>query len=169
MSHGAPWDTRRSGEMHMRMSFRPDHLGVTVPDLEAAVRFFVDALGARPLYSEGPVRDDGEWMRRQLGVHPRAELHATMLQLSGGFRLELFEYASPDQRRTWPTNSDWGATHLALEVPDIDAAIERLRDVEGVEVMGEVHDTEEAPGVIVQWVYVKAPWGMQLELVSPKR
>lgn len=148
--------------------FRPDHLGVTVPDLGAAVQFFVDALGAKLLYSEGPVKDDGEWMQRQLGVHPRAQLHATMLQMPGGFRLELFEYVAPDQDRTPPRNSDWGAIHLALEVPDIELAIHRLRAVPGVKVMGEVHETEEAPGVIVLWIYCTTPWGMQLELVSLK-
>jgi hypothetical protein len=34
--------------------------------------------------------------------------------------------------------------------------------------MGDVHETEEAPGVIVLWIYFTTPWGMQLELVSPK-
>lgn len=151
------------------MSFRPDHLGITVPNLDAAVKFFADALDAKPLYSEGPVRANDDWMHKQLGVHPRAQLHAAMLQMPGGFRLELFEYSAPDQQRAIPRNSDWGASHLALEVPDIEAAIDRLRDVPGVKVMGEVHETEEAPGVIVSWIYVTTPWGMQLELVSPKR
>ena len=148
--------------------FRPDHLGITVPDLAAAVKFFVDALGAKLLYTEGPVKDGGEWMQRQLGVHPRAELHATMLQMPGGFRLELFQYSAPDQNQAIPRNSDWGASHLALEVPDIEVAINRLRAVPGVKVMGEVHQTEEAPGIVVLWVYLTTPWGMQLELVSPK-
>ncbi len=150
------------------MSFRPDHLGVTVPDLDAAVAFFVEGLGAELLYTEGPVRDDGEWMTRQLDVHPRAELHAAMVRMPGGFRLELLAYEAPDQRRAWPRNSDWGGWHLALEVPDVGAALERLRALPGVRVLGEVHETEEAPGVVVLWIYVTAPWGMQLELVSPK-
>lgn len=152
------------------ISFRPDHLGVTVPDLGAAIRFFVEVLGAEHLYTEGPVREtEGEWMQRQLGVHPRSELHAAMLRMPGGFRLELFEYSAPDQRRSIPRNSDWGGSHLALEVPDIEAAIDHMRDVPGVDVMGEIHETEEAPGVVVLWIYVATPWGMQLELVSPKR
>jgi catechol 2,3-dioxygenase-like lactoylglutathione lyase family enzyme len=152
----------------VKTSFRPDHLGITVPDLDAAVQFFVDTLGARLLYAEGPVRDDAEWMQRQLGVHLRAELHAAMLEMPGGFRLELFEYSAPDQSQAWPRNSDWGGCHLALEVPDIHIAADRLRIMPGVEVMGEVHDTEEAPGAVVQWIYFTTPWGMQLELVSPK-
>lgn len=150
--------------------FRPDHLGVTVPDLDAAIRFFVEVLGAEHLYTEGPVREtEGEWMQRQLGVNPRAELYAAMLRMSGGFRLELFEYSAPDQQRSIPRNSDWGGSHLALEVPDIEAAIDHMRGVPGVDVMGKVHETEEAPGVVVSWIYVTTPWGMQLELVSPKR
>ncbi|MGA8353929.1 MAG: VOC family protein [Solirubrobacteraceae bacterium] len=149
-------------------SFRPDHIGVAVPDLDVAVQFFLDALDATLLYSEGPVRADDDWMHRQLGVHPRAQLHATMLQMPGGFRLELFQYSAPDQSHAMPRNSDWGATHLALEVPDIEVALDRLRAVPGVSVMGEVHETEEAPGTVVLWVYLSTPWGMQLELVSPK-
>ena len=33
-----------------------DHVGVTVPDIEAAARFFADALGAEPLYEMAPTQ-----------------------------------------------------------------------------------------------------------------
>ena len=49
-----------------------DHIGITVPDLDEAERFFIDVIGAVPVYTLGAKRDDdGDWMRTQLGVHPR--------------------------------------------------------------------------------------------------
>ena len=52
-----------------------DHIGITVPDLEAAVAFFTDVLGAELWYREGPSEDpDGDEMWRELRVHPRASV-----------------------------------------------------------------------------------------------
>ncbi|MYW19485.1 hypothetical protein GT039_28875, partial [Streptomyces sp. SID2955] len=82
-----------------------DHHAFTVPDLDEAVRFFTEVLGAQELYRIGPVQDDGDWMRRQLAVHPRASAHIAMLRLADT-NIELFEYTAPGQRTELPRNSD---------------------------------------------------------------
>jgi len=43
-----------------------DHIGVTVPDLDAAVEFFTSAFGAEPWYGEGPSEDPRR--RRDVGA-----------------------------------------------------------------------------------------------------
>src|SRR5690349_3152336 len=48
-----------------------DHIGFTVPDLDEAVRFFVEVIGCEPFYELGPFRSDGDWMETHLNVHPR--------------------------------------------------------------------------------------------------
>lgn len=143
------------------------HVAYTVPDLEQAVRFFVDVIGAELVYELGPVEDpDGDWMTRKLGVDPKASTRIAMLRLGPVTNLELFEYTAPDQRRELPRNSDWGGHHLAIHVDDVDAAVAYLREQPGVTVMGEPETIEEGPITGDRWVYFTTPWGMQMELIN---
>ncbi|MGW9358281.1 VOC family protein, partial [Streptomyces diastaticus] len=101
-----------------------DHVGVTVPDLEAATRFLVDALGAEVLYDtlpagQGPV--GGPETEQRLGVPPGTrQLAIRMMALPDGPGLELFAYEPPGRSPALP--SDLGWQHLALYVDDLDAA-----------------------------------------------
>ncbi|MEU3828027.1 glyoxalase/bleomycin resistance/dioxygenase family protein [Streptomyces sp. SID486] len=140
-----------------------DHHAFTVPDLDEAVRFFTEVLGAQELYRIGPVQDDGDWMRRQLAVHPRASAHIAMLRLADT-NIELFEYTAPGQRTELPRNSDVGGHHLAIGVADIDAAVAFLRERSDVTVLGDVQTITDGPIAGNRWVYFRAPWGLQMEL-----
>jgi catechol 2,3-dioxygenase-like lactoylglutathione lyase family enzyme len=143
------------------------HIAYTVPDLEQAVAFFVDVLGAETVYRLGPVEDrTGDWMSRKLGVHRDASLRIAMLRLGPVTNLELFEYASPDQRRELPRNSDWGGHHLAIYVDDVDKATEYLRQQPGVTILGEPETIEDGPIAGDRWVYFTTPWGMSMELIN---
>ncbi|GAB3674678.1 VOC family protein [Angustibacter aerolatus] len=145
---------------------RLDHVGLTVPDLDQAQRFLVEVLGCEFLYALGPFGDDdGEWMQEHLGVHPRARVPQNrFFRLPDGTVLEVFAYEAPDQRREPPRNSDVGGHHLALYVDDLDAAVAALHE-HGVEVLGEpTASSSHHEGQ--RWVYFRAPWGLQLELVS---
>ncbi|MGF1427160.1 VOC family protein [Kitasatospora sp. LaBMicrA B282] len=149
------------------------HVAYTVPDLEAAIAFFTDALGAELAYTTGPLSDRGDWMTRHLGVHPRAVVHLAMLRLGPTLNLELFEYQVPDQRKALPMNSDWGGHHLALWVEDpaeLASEVRRLAAYPGVRVLGGVDTVTSGPIKGTRWVYLTTPWGMQLELVhAPAR
>ena len=143
-----------------------DHIGFTVPDLEAAVDFFVDVLGCEPFYELGPFESDDDWMARHLNVHPRTVMKKLRFMRCGnGSNFEIFEYASPDQNRAQPKNSDIGGHHLAFYVDDMDAAVAYLK-AKGVRVLGEPTVRTQGPSGGQSWVYFLAPWGMQLELVS---
>ncbi|RBI59952.1 hypothetical protein DMJ13_19835 [halophilic archaeon] len=57
------------------------HVGITVPDLDAAVDFFVEAIGCDELYRKGPFGDsEGRTMERRLDVHPDATASLAMLR-----------------------------------------------------------------------------------------
>jgi glyoxylase I family protein len=143
-----------------------DHIGITVPDLDAAERWFIDVLGAVHVYTLGAKRDDeGDWMRTQLGVHPRTVIREIrFLRLGNGSNIELFDYDSADGQNPQPRNSDIGGYHLALYVDDMDAAIAHLR-AHDVEIMGEpVASAGASEGQ--RWLYFRSPWGLQFELVS---
>ena len=143
------------------------HVAYTVPDLDQAVRFFVDVIGAELAYRLGPIEDsDGDWMAVKLGVDPKAVGQIAMLRLGPTLNLELFEYTAPGQNRSLPRNSDWGGHHLAIHVDDVDKAVEYLRTVPGVRVFGEPETIEDGPIAGDRWVYFSTPWGMQLELIN---
>ncbi len=146
---------------------RVDHIGVTVPDIEQARRFFVDTLGCEFLFSLAKKADPvGNWMTERLNVHPRAVIEELFFFRCGGQAVfEVFEYSSPDQRLEIPKNSDVGGHHVALYVEDLDVAVEYLRRQPGVTVLGEpVVSAGANEGQ--RWIYFLSPWGMQFELVS---
>ena len=144
---------------------RLDHVGFTVPDLDAAHAFLVDVLGCEYLYSLGPFRADDDWMSRHLNVHPRAEVVENRFFRCGEQAVfEVFSYTSPDQRDTIPRNSDIGGHHVALYVDDLDAAIDHLRAHDVLVLDGPTASKGPAEGN--RWIYFLSPWGMQFELVS---
>lgn len=142
------------------------HIGITVPDLKAAVDFFVDVLGCEPYFKFGEFKFEDDWMTRHLNVHPRSTIRDfQMVRCGNGTNLEIFEYTAPDQNRRGPHNSDIGGHHLAFYVDDMDAAIAYLK-ANGVRVLDEPSTFTEGPAAGLTWVYFLAPWGLQLELVS---
>jgi len=142
-----------------------DHIGITVPNLEQAIDFFVDVVGCEPFYELGPF-EASEWLSKTLDVHPDTVMKKLrFLRCKNGTNLELFEYSSPDQKTQVPKNSDIGGHHLAFYVDDFDQALAYLIS-NGVEVMGEPVVRTAGPSGGQTWVYFKAPWGLQLELVS---
>ncbi len=142
-----------------------DHIGFTVPDLAAAVDFFVNVIGCEAFYELGPFKSDDDWMQTHLDVHPRALMQRlSFLRCKHGSNFEIFQYEAPDQNRRQPGNSDIGGHHLAFYVDDMAAAVAHLKAC-GVRILGEpTRSTGASAGQ--SWVYFLAPWGMQLELVS---
>lgn len=145
---------------------RLDHIGLTVPDLDEAHRFFVDVLGCEFLYSLGPLVGDGDdWMVTHLNVHPDAVMVENRWFRCGNQAVfEVFHYASPDQREAMPRNTDIGGHHVALYVDDLEAAIEHLKR-HGIRVL-DGPTKSRGPAAGNRWIYFLAPWGLQFELVS---
>jgi catechol 2,3-dioxygenase-like lactoylglutathione lyase family enzyme len=146
---------------------RLDHVALTVPDIDAATTFFAELFGAVPLFDLGPYRiDEGDWMAENIGVHPRAVIRTLrLLQIPGGGRIELFAYDGPGSDINLPSNSQVGGYHVGFFVADIDAMVRRAR-LMGLQVQGEVKTNAEGPAAGLRWVYLRAPWGAQLEFIS---
>ncbi|WP_448256910.1 PCC domain-containing protein [Microbacterium aurum] len=143
------------------------HIGVTVPDLEAATRFFRSAFGARVAY-DGLTRDDeprrGAEVERQLGLPAGAAIVAQrMLQIGTGPGFEVFEVETADRQQ--PAGlADLGWGHVALLVDEIDPVIARAVAA-GAEALSAPHGNsrhEDTPGNAS--VYLRAPWGSIIEL-----
>ena len=94
-----------------------EHIGITVPDLEAATGFFVDVIGRKVVFEIGPFASDDDWMQQHLGVDPRSRINKLrMLKCANGPAIELFEYDVEDQRKVLPKNSDVGGHHVGFYV-----------------------------------------------------
>ncbi len=148
-----------------------EHFSTTVPNLEQAVRFFVDVLGATDTgarYSFSGLAGDFD-MADSFNAHPAASAQLARLELHG-ITYELFQYDSPDVDTTQRRNCDVGGHHLGLRVADLTAAIAALREVEGVRVLGDANWDYDHP-CRRGWVYFLTPWGMHMELAqeSPAR
>jgi catechol 2,3-dioxygenase-like lactoylglutathione lyase family enzyme len=141
------------------------HVSITVPDLEEGVEFFVEVLDAELLYEKGPF-GDLDFMETNLDVHPEAEAKLAMLRCGPTTNVELFEWDAPDQTDGHPNLSDEGSSHLAIEVEDMDTAVEYLEGVECVEVLGSPNTNDEGPTGGLTYVFATAPWGYQFEIVE---
>jgi len=146
-----------------------DHIGITAPDFAAAADFLENVLGLEPFYEMGPFGSEHtNLMQDMLNVHPRAVIRRVkQFRCGHGPNIELFEYESPDQRRTMPKNSDWGGHHISLYVDDMDSALEHLRK-HGVRLMpgGGGGPIEEGPEAGLRSCYFLTPWDLQMELIS---
>ncbi len=150
-----------------------DHVALTVPNLDDAVKFYCSVIGGIELYRIGPfdskqmpATENGiDWTQAHVNV-ANAKLMIAMLQVGPNLMLELFEYERPaDKRTSPPRNCDAGGHHIAFKVENMEAAIAYLEGC-GVQVMAGPIVLNEGPCAGVQVNYFLDPWGNQLELVE---
>lgn len=142
------------------------HIGLTVPNMEEAVRFFQTMFGAVTVMECGSVDVDDTFMARRLGVPPGCRIKdQRVIRCGNGGNLELFEYSGEAEPGKIKRNSEVGAFHLALAVDDAVAAADRLRAA-GVDVLEGPTLISSGPMEGLTWVYLRTPWGQFLELVS---
>ncbi len=143
-------------------------MGFVVPDLDEAVLFFVEVLGAEEVFRIAPISDPhGESMTRKVGVHPRATVRGVMLRFGPAANVEFLQYDVPGQATAPPKASDIGAAHLAVFVEDMAAAAERLRSEPRVTWVGEASAVAgDQPHAGLVNLFCTTRWGMLLELVS---
>jgi methylmalonyl-CoA/ethylmalonyl-CoA epimerase len=104
------------------IDFRAHHVGLSIPDLEASIKWYGDVLGFE--------------VEKRMEIPPIGAKIAYLKR--DDFRIELFEMdkAAPmSEDRTVP-NKDLlthGWKHLSIEVPDSRAALDKLKAA-GVEV-----------------------------------
>ena len=144
-----------------------DHVGLTVPDIDEAVAWFRDVMGASAPLSFGPISDPtGTLMHDLLGVDPRAVIdRITVLRIGRSANIELFQYEAPDQRQTHPRNSDWSGHHVAFYVTDIDRAVAYMES-KGVQKFLGPFSLTDGPAAGQTINYFKTPFETYIELIS---
>jgi catechol 2,3-dioxygenase-like lactoylglutathione lyase family enzyme len=138
-----------------------DHVGMNVPDIDEATRFFADLMGARVISDISPGAIPDQW-KTQFRWHHSSNLQRfVMLQMAGGAKLELFQYRGAEINHEHPHGDDAGASHVALRTNDIDVSLALLKS-HNVTILNEPITNPDG----VRWFYFQTPWGAQVELVS---
>jgi catechol 2,3-dioxygenase-like lactoylglutathione lyase family enzyme len=105
-------------------------------------------------------------MQDLLDVHPRAVIdQIEHVRCGDGPSVELFQYRSPDQDRTFRRNSDFGGKHIAFYVRHIDTAVARLQALGAQKFLGPLPVTD-GPAAGQSINYFRAPFGTYVELIS---
>ena len=139
------------------------HVGITVKDLDASVRFYHDILGLQ-FSSEPSPWFEGEELGKAVGV-PGGALRQVSLLL-GDTEFELLQYKSPPSETTKPLlSNNIGASHVAFRVDDIRATKAEL-EAKGIEFFSDVNEVDEGVLAGWRWVYFEDPDGYPLELVE---
>ncbi|HSK17338.1 MAG TPA: VOC family protein [Gaiellaceae bacterium] len=165
------WSPKRNGLDSVETSvpglLGMDHVGITVPDIDEAVAWFEDVLRCSAPLTFGPFSDpDGTFMQDLLGVHPRAVIEQiTLVRCGNGPNIELFQYDSPDQDRSFRRNSDYGGKHIAFYVRHIDKAVAYM-EAKGVEKLLGPLPVTEGPAAGQTINYFRTPFGTYVELIS---
>lgn len=147
-----------------------DHIGMTVPKLQDGIDFFTKVLGCQYVYTAGPFADPkGKWMETNLAVDAGASTTLAMVRCGPTQNIELFEYDAKDQVKTPMKNSDVGEFHLAFYVTDLKQAVDYLKTVPGVQVLGDPTPVSGQPNGGETFVYFKTPWGANMELLTYPR
>ncbi len=124
-----------------------EHLGLAVNDLEAATALYTTLLGAAPYKQE----------------HVASESVDTVFFQVGGSKIELLAGTSPDSAITkFLSKKPEGIHHVAFEVDDIRAEMERLRG-EGFVLLNE-EPKRGADNKLVCFVHPKSAAGVLVEL-----
>lgn len=129
-----------------------DHLGVAVRSLDTALEFYRDGLGLEV---------------RHRGVVEHEAVEAAMLP-AGDARIELLEPTAPTSAiARFLDKRGEGLHHIAMEVDDLEAAVERLRQQGRRLVTDEIQTGAE--GYRYVFVHPASSGGVLLELLSRAR
>lgn len=135
---------------------RMEHVGISVKDLDAAIAWYRDVIGAEVVLD----KEFGEELGRIIGV-PGGCSRIVHMRL-GDSMIELFDYHHPKGRERRPDFSpaDMGLTHIGLSVSDFWETYRTLCE-RGVRFLGE--PLEIRPNVYVAYFY-----GVEGEILEMK-
>ncbi|WP_417845636.1 lactoylglutathione lyase family protein [Thalassospira povalilytica] len=143
------------------------HIGISVPDLEAAVKFYAEVLGWYVIMEPTTITEDdsdiGQMCTDVFGANWKS---FRIAHLSTGDRvgIELFEF--PDNQRPDNNLEYWktGTFHFCVQDPDVEGLVEKIKAHGGKQRMPIRHYYPgEKP---YRMVYVEDPFGNVFEIYS---
>lgn len=135
------------------------HIGITVPDIAAAERFYTAAFGLKKILNES--WEGSETADQVLGLEGTAARGVNLW--AGNVVIELFEFTSPEGSRQDSDHNvnDHGLSHLCFQVEDLNESLARLS------ALGMTFRSQPIGDDSGWFVYGRDPWGNVIELIQP--
>lgn len=155
------------GKGMTRPALAVNHIGITVPDIHAAIAWYGDVfafhciMGPRLLRADGPATaETGSIFGPEFRLAYQAHLLA-----ANGVGLELFQFVEPavEDFRYGLGYRRRGPWHVCLTHPDLEEVLLSLVGAGGTQ-LAPISDF--VPGRPWRLVYCADPWGTVLELMS---
>jgi catechol 2,3-dioxygenase-like lactoylglutathione lyase family enzyme len=138
-----------------------NHTAFIVTDLNRPIAFFRELLGFE-LASQAP-RDPAAI--RQITGLEGADIEVALLRGYGHW-IELIHYKAPTERAKGPPKFwDDGAAHIALDIDDVQQAVD-LAAAYGLERVGEIVTIDQGPNAGRKVVYLQSPDGLSVEFIE---
>jgi catechol 2,3-dioxygenase-like lactoylglutathione lyase family enzyme len=140
------------------------HVGLTVPDLDAAVRWYSEVLGLTVLSSPATVRTGEGYEGAAAADVFKAdfgEVRIAHLSCGNGVGLELFEFVRPAVEPSREDHRHTGITHLCFLAPDLEEATERVVQAGGTRLTERSWNVLE--GQSYRFSFCRDPWGNVIE------
>ncbi|MBV9711352.1 MAG: methylmalonyl-CoA epimerase [Ktedonobacteraceae bacterium] len=135
------------------MPKRIDHVAIIVRNIEQALAFYRDTLGIMP---------------REIKDMPSEQVRIAFLPMGGpgGSEIELIEPTTPDSSLTkYLEKRGEGLHHICLEVENIDAALQEMKDREAPVLDEQPRIAAEGRAI---FLHPKGTNGVLLELIEKK-
>jgi len=139
------------------------HVGLTVRDMDEALRFYRDALG---LELESLGERPGPAVAPVVGVEPERLIVAWLRVPGGDARIELFEYQGIERFSAAARPCDIGYGHFCVYVDDLDLVYDRLRE-RGYDSRRPPFTVQSGTHAGARAVYATSPDGYNVELYQP--
>jgi catechol 2,3-dioxygenase-like lactoylglutathione lyase family enzyme len=144
------------------MSVIVNHTGITVHDLDRSEAMFRDLFGFETF---SRAARDPAIISRVIGV-PGTKVEIVYMR-NGATNIELLCYSAPEDRTDYrPRPCDLGSLHIAVNVEDMDIALERAV-AWPLEVVGDVVEIDAGPNKGSRIVYMRNPEdGLIVEMIQ---
>ena len=144
-----------------------DHVGITVPDIDAAVAWFEDVLGCIAPLTFGPFSDPrGTFMQDLLGgTRARSSSRSRWSAAATAPTSSCSGTPHPTRTGRFRKNSDFGGKHIAFYVRHIDKAVAYLQAQGREKLLGPLPG-HRGPGGRPDDQLLPRPFGTYIELIS---
>lgn len=144
------------------------HIGLSVPDLDRAVKFYRDVMGFYVLMEPSPIVEETD---TAIGIMCQdcfgagyEDFRIAHLVTSDGIGIEMFEFKQNDGKNAVFNHVPTGLFHFSIQDPDVEGLIKKIVEHGGKQLMPirEYYPGEKP----YRMCYVADPFGIVFELYS---
>ncbi|MHA1157707.1 MAG: VOC family protein [Alphaproteobacteria bacterium] len=147
-----------------------NHVGVSVPDIDAAIAWYTRVFGFTVIAEPAEVQLDGSHFAQLAGDICGARfggMKIAHMVTGDGIGFELFEFLGPKPERRADTMEYWknGFFHIAITDPDVDAKVAEIVAAGGLQ-RSKIWTL--LPGESIKVCYCEDPFGNVIEIISQR-